>query len=524
MASRHLFTLTGALLALVLCTNDSASARQRTTGVNVATGQTRPIVQGAGPWTAARRLLGRSLTGPGLQGNAMATRLSNNALALISATAAPASSESGTPLVTPSAGGTAYNLKLVIPSTGLEEFFSLHVPALPPGVERPMVVGFHSFRRSHLEVSLGTDLLTEAAARNWFFLAPVQRSAVGDPFVNYGSVQSQEHVEVLIRWVMDIYAVDRDRVYGVGHSMGGGSAMSFAARHRDCDAGAFAAVANHTGTVCVSNVWDVEPVVRPELELLFGGTPAEERFEYQRSSTVDLDPNGALIPQGRHMATNLAFVDTRTYYASNDTLTYLSTQSQSLTAFMQSLPFALYEEIIVVAPSECLNLPPGFPDGHCWESVDTADLYDWFESKSLVEMPPFGRCLADRSGRWYGFDVFQEQPGAFSSFDFVADRVRDLIEVTSMENVRGLNVDLSALDLRSANPLEVQLSSADGTGHLVSLMGVDDRPTLVTRNGLVALERCSTGSSPSWCYDDSTEVLTLIEPFGAAANWKVTTP
>ena len=139
--------------------------------------------------------------------------------------------------MTPSTGGTAYNLKLVIPSTGLEEFFSLYVPALPPGVERPMVVGFHSFRRSHLEVSLGTDMLAKAAARNWFFLAPVQRSAVGDPFINYGSVQSQEHVEVLIRWVMDIYEIDPDRIYGVGFSMGGGSVMSYAARHCDGDEG-----------------------------------------------------------------------------------------------------------------------------------------------------------------------------------------------------------------------------------------------------------------------------------------------
>lgn len=488
----------------------------------MGTARTGPIVQGAGPWTAARRLLGRSLTGPGLQGGATATRLSNNALAFISATAAPASSEWGTPLVTPSTGGTAYNLKLVIPSTGLEEFFSLYVPALPPGVERPMVVGFHSFRRSHLEVSLGTDMLAKAAARNWFFLAPVQRSAVGDPFINYGSVQSQEHVEVLIRWVMDIYEIDPDRIYGVGFSMGGGSVMSYAARHRDGDEGAFAAVANHTGTVGVSNVWDVDPLVRPDLELLFGGTPSQVPFEYQRCSTVELDPSGALIPGGRHMATNLAFVDTRTYYASNDTLVYLQTQSQSMTAFMQSLPFALHEEFVVVAPPSCLNLPPGFPDGHCWASLDTDDLYDWFSTKSLMETPPFGTCLADRSGRWHGFDLVQEQPGEFSTFDFVVDPQRSVVAVTSMENVRGLTFDLSSKSLNSPDRFEVQLSSGDGTGHLVSITGMDERPLVVTRNGLGTLERCSALSFPTWCYDDSTEVLTLIEPIGTPGNWEIT--
>lgn len=522
MISRQLLTLAGAALSLLLSTSDIASARQGTTGVGVGTGQSRQIVQGAGPWTVARRLLGRSLTGPGLQGGAAATRLSNNALAIISATAAPASSEFGSPLVVPSAGGTAYSLKLRIPSTGLEELFSLHVPALAPGVERPMVVGFHSFRRTHLEVSLGTDLMTEAAARGWFFLAPVQRSAVGDPLINYGSVQSQEHVEVLMRWVMDIYAVDPDRVYGVGHSMGGGSAMSYAARHRDRDAGAFAAVANHTGTVGVSNVWDVEPVVRPDLELLFGGTPAQEPFEYQRSSTVELDQNGALIPGGRHMATNLSFVDTRTYYATNDSLTYLVTQSQSLTAFMQSLPFAMYEEVQVVAPPDCLNLPPGFPEGHCWESVDTVALYDWFETKSLVANPPFGSCLADRSGGWHGFELVQDQQGEFSSFDFVVDRTQDLIEVTSMANVSGLAFDLSAKGLSPASRFKVRVSSADFTGHFVSITGLSARPSLVTRGGLGTLERCSSSPFPSWCYDDATGVLTLLEPVGALGDWEIT--
>ncbi|MEE2939662.1 MAG: hypothetical protein VX460_04690 [Planctomycetota bacterium] len=459
---------------------------------------------------------------PGPYGGATARRLSNNALALISATAAPASSESGTPLVTPSTGGTAYNLKLLIPSTGLEEFFSLHVPALPPGVERPMVVGFHSFDRSHLEVSLATDLLVEAAARNWFFLAPVQRSAVGDPFINYGSVQSQEHVEVLIDWVMDIYAVDPDRVYGVGHSMGGGSAMSYAARHRDCDAGAFAAVANHTGTVGVANVWDLVPVVRPDLELLFGGTPAAKPFEYQRCSTVDLDPSGALVPGGRHMATNLAFVDTRTYFARNDTLTYLVTQSQSLTAFMQSLPFASYSEVVVVAPPDCFGLPPGFPPGHCWQSMDTDGLYDWFANKSLVDAPPFGTCLADRGGWWHAFDLVQEQEGAFSSFDYVVDPLQGVVEITAMENVRNLTLDLSPYDFDRASQLEVRLSSTDGTGHVVSIMGVDERPAFVTRNGLGAFERCSSSPFPTWCYDDASEVLTLIEPTGMPGDWEVT--
>ena len=119
--------------------------------------------------------------------------------------------------------------------------------------------------------------------------------------------------------------------------------------------------------------------------------------------------------------------------------------------------------------------------------------------------------------------VVQEQEDAFTSFDFVVDPDRKVLSVTSMENVRGLTFDLSSGDFDSSNRLEVQLSSADGTGHIVSIMGLDDQPALVTRNGLGALERCSALSFPTWCYDESTEVLTLIEPSGTPGHWEITT-
>ena len=91
-----------------------------------------------------------------------------------------------------------------------------------------------------------------------------------------------------------------------------------------------------------------------------------------------------------------------------------------------------------------------------------------------------------------------------------------------MENVRGLTFDLSSKSLNSPDRFEVQLSSGDGTGHLVSITGMDERPLVVTRNGLGTLERCSALSFPTWCYDDSAEVLTLIEPIGTPGNWEIT--
>lgn len=521
MASKTLLTLQAALLLAGSVLQPSANAQQGPVppARPGARATAQGIVNGAGPWTVARRILGRSMGAPAGANPRAMLQLPNGTMAMLSMVSTAV--DKGVGFISPATGGTALNLKLVVPSTGLEEFFSLHVPAMQPGDRRPMVVGFHSFNRTHLEIEGGTDLFDEAVARGWFALAPVQRSDVGNPLVNYGSIQSQDHVEAVMDWVLDVYRVDRDRIYGVGFSMGGGSVMSYAARHRDRRGGAFAAVANHTGTVGLHHVYAIQPDVRAELELLFGGSPSQVPFEYQRCSTVELDGNGLLVPGGEHMAVNLAFTGLRTYYAIQDPLAYLQQQSQSLTVFMQSLPFAFYEQFIVNATAACLALPPQAPAGHCWDSLPTVEVYDWFASKTLIETPPFGTVLADRSARWNGFELLQDIQGAFSSFDYVVDRNQGLVELLSMENVRGVTFDLEKNGFDTSASLEVRLGSGDNTGQITSFRGLTSRPSQVTRNGLSALEQCVPTFFPTWCYDQSTGVLTVVEPTAASATWTI---
>ncbi|MDB4724743.1 hypothetical protein OAF85_01080 [Planctomycetota bacterium] len=79
------------------------------------------------------------------------------------------------PVFIPGVGGTAYVLKLFVPQTGNEELFTLHVPDSPAGQARPLLVGFHSYGVSHLDFSYyNTSFLSEADARDWFVLAPIQ--------------------------------------------------------------------------------------------------------------------------------------------------------------------------------------------------------------------------------------------------------------------------------------------------------------------------------------------------------------
>ena len=171
-----------------------------------------------------------------------------------------------------------------MPATGTDELFSLYVPSSPSGQARPLIVGFHGFGVSHLDFSYyNTDILAEAAARDWFVLAPIQINPVlntGD--ISFGSAESQLNVEHVLNYVLDEWPIDLDRIYGIGFSMGGGNAVSYAARHRDrSDRRLRGRGEPHRRGEPVGRV---EPRARdPDvpLEATFGGPPP--RFEYQRA-------------------------------------------------------------------------------------------------------------------------------------------------------------------------------------------------------------------------------------------------
>ena len=246
------------------------------------------------PGVGLRTLLGR----PGGNPSAMTPqqlRVGQATTAWLTSIAVPALSA---PKLIPGIGGTAYVLRLFVPATGTDELFTLYVPSSPSGQARPMIVGFHGFGVSHLDFSYyNTEFLAEAAARDWFVLAPIQINPVlntGD--ISFGSAESQLNVEYVLNYVLDEWPIDLDRIYGIGFSMGGGNALSYAARHRDRETGAFAAVVNHTGAVSPSDV--LEPRTRDSnapLEATFGGPPP--RFEYQRAASIDLSlTDGSLLP------------------------------------------------------------------------------------------------------------------------------------------------------------------------------------------------------------------------------------
>lgn len=415
-------------------------------------------------------------------------------------------------------GGTALIARVHVPETGSVELFTLHVPPTAAGDERPLLVAFHSLGTSHLDIAGRTDFLTEAIERDWFLIAPLFGSGLGHPQMSYGNVPSQTNVEAVIGLALDSFDIDEERIYGVGFSMGGGAALSYAARHRDRSRGAFAAVVNHTGTVSLENTWlHWHASARHNMQLALGGDPASAPFAYSRSSTIELDASGQWLAGGRHMACNLSHVPVQTSYAVADPLTFLIDQSIEFDDYMSTLPGATHDLIALPPPSS------GCPSGHCWASLDQVAACDWLAQYSLDDAPLDGSVLADRSARWGLYDVEQAVTEAYSSFEFVRRPGENSIEFHALENVACLGFDLDEAGLSGSSDVEIHVTGTATQGRAIVLRGYPGPPQLVLRNGSAAVE-FTTGSPAfaAWRFDAPASELLLWSPAGSALeDWYV---
>ncbi|MDG1050783.1 MAG: alpha/beta hydrolase-fold protein, partial [Planctomycetota bacterium] len=431
-----------------------------------------------------------------------------------------APSAPATPGLIPGRGGLALLVSILVEETQEEESFTIYVPPTPPGVERPLLAAFHGFNVSHLDIWANTSFIAECQARDWILVAPYQRNLAptgpGTSQTAFGSAQSQLHVQAVIDYAMDQFAVDRDRVYGVGFSMGGGAALSYAARHRDRERGAFAAVVNHTGTVSLQNVYsNADTSVQQLMVRIFNGSPSFSPFEYSRASVINLDAAGTLVPGGNHMASNLAGVAVRTYYGIGDSQQYLIDQGQSLHALMGSL--GLQHELVAL-PANCTPQQ----QGHCWSTIDETEVCDWLSSKSYQSPGPVGRILADRDGRWGEISVEPALSNEFAVVEYSVSGPQNSVRLQGTSNVDVIELDLADLGIDPLSSWSIRSGTLDGTADEFSVAGLPGLPLAVRRNGVTLGEECQGAPGPSWCFDASSGTLRISETSGVSAFWSVT--
>ncbi|MBL8857992.1 MAG: hypothetical protein JNL28_05785 [Planctomycetes bacterium] len=394
--------------------------------------------------------------------------------------------------------------------SGWEERFLVQTPTTPQTGPRPLVVVFHKFGSSHGDM-LNSGFIPEAINRGWYAICPL-----GARQKHFGNLESQINTRVAITLVRQLFPIDPLRVYGVGFSMGGGSAVNYAARHLDPKGTMFAAVCDHTGGVSLTHTWwseyddndadDNSPNPGDNLEVpdiledLFGGAPSTHAFDYQRCSTIDLDPFTALIDPDSDFARNLAHVPTLVWRATGDPTAFLVNQTDRFTTYMQSLNAGNQSQ-----------LAPG--SVHAWTTLDANYVCNWFATRTLA-LPNSGRMLVDEDGQWLYFFVEQDAFGSFTPFTWSVDATLKQIEISASKNLKRLRITPAGFGLTLTGVVTLKLSTGDATGDEFQFLYVPAAPVSVTRDGVPM----------RGVWDPLAKTFKVVETDGGLHTWVLTFP
>ena len=285
--------------------------------------------------------------------------------------------------------------------------------------------------------------------------------------------------------------------------MGGGWAASYAERHQDRYSGRLAAIVNHTGTASLTHGYAMSGDTSLfDSELMFGGSPEVYGFDYLRVSSFDLDPVTGTIDQGTDMVRNLAATPVRTFAALNDPVPYLVSQCDEF--------------------DSQLALRGGFGDSlrsndtvHEWSTMDEDSTLDWLAQYRLKLPTSFQahEILADRPGRWHGFEVLMRDERQFTPFTYYVDPRANRVYLLGVSNLRSISINPAMLGLDRDRTLEVVFGSTDTEPTTLILRGVTHSPIDVERNGV---------GTTQWAYDAYQGRVFMAEPpSGSVSNWRV---
>ena len=398
------------------------------------------------------------------------------------------------------------------------ETFGLYVPNVPTpsptGSGTPLLVHFHTYGGGNFElIAFARTMLSEADARGWYLLAPNQdvRNAQGQrDGRTFGNDEAQRRVQATLDWARATLAIDRERIYGYGFSMGGGDVLSYAAQHLDPERGAFAAVINHTGTLVLSEEWTRNSPVRPPLEGVFDGSPAVTRYAYDRASSVEFpwSPTqpGVFTGAGAHTARNLFFTPIRSWYHVNDVAFLRALE------FMQALDTLVFDHEIVIVPT----LPPPasgppIPD-HAWEYLDPRTACNWFEQQTLT-VPSAGTLHVARDARYHDLALRRKTGDDFGAITFDLPVGGSTIQFTGIKNLLRIRIDAARSGL------------ATQIGSLIVNLGRDQHPLFVGRPVILEIANLgfipsqviqwNTSQQPTWTVVDGVLLLVSTAPTGA---------
>jgi len=378
--------------------------------------------------------------------------------------------------------------------TGYKERFMLFAPSQQKPC--PLLVVFHKFGVSELDAWVNTQFFQEAWARGWHIVAPLSASGV-----HFGSDPGLINTEAALEYMTANFNVRADRIYGVGFSMGGGMALSYAARHLDPTKPMFAAVVDHTGGISLNDTYSNEVGSQFIFDFWFGdGMPGSaDPWEMTAASMFDFNSSTLVVDTTSDMARNLQHMPVKIFRVQDDPLGYLRVQSDVLATHLTGQGTQTKYEVI-----------PGMT--HAWSTLSDFTTINWLSKKTLT-LPLSGRTLADRDASYFYFTVQQTLAGAFSPFDWDLDLPGNTLTVTDAANLTSLEVETVEAGLDPLSVLRVDMTTADGGAVEYVLRDWAVAPTTVTRDAL---------PSVAFVHDAIGMTLTLQETDGGNHLWEIT--
>ncbi|QDV05103.1 hypothetical protein Poly30_05980 [Planctomycetes bacterium Poly30] len=405
-----------------------------------------------------------------------------------------------TPFLAPMTGsavsGRMLQITLNLPGQTWQETFIVGIPSNMQ-TPAPVLTLFHGYGEEPVNVLQNTTLAADAMARGWLVFIPL-----GAHKYNYGIDYAQENIELAFEFFASRLPVDMDRVYGVGFSMGGGAAASYAARHLDPNGIQFAAIVNHTGTTSLRATYQTSNDYNLfQSPLMFGGTPDSDPFRYLRSSTVDMDMVAGTVDLRGALSSNLSHVPVRHWYATMDVNATIVEQTLALDQAMSQ------------EGSDTGVVPRPYAI-HSWSTLDNTVVLDWLEGQRLTR-PAAGevtKTVADRDGRWHDLDIRQVAGDELTPILWSVQAQANALYLIDSKNLAEVAIDAPAAGLDMSRNLLVVFQIKDSSVTDIVLRGVDQMPTNVIRRGT---------ATPPWTYDATEKTLTLHELNGIAgwSSW-----
>lgn len=369
---------------------------------------------------------------------------------------------------------TTLEVLVAAPASGhpfLAERFLIQFPAnflTRPLEDRAVVCAFHSFSVSEKQIFLSTSLPQECANRGWMLIAPY-----GLKDTHFANVGTQDSLHAILELVYTQIPFNFERIYGVGFSMGGLTALSFGMRAQDPGASRFAAIVAHTPTVDVTAAYNASDAIlqtRLSNPAHFGTTPQLSPFAFERVSPAQFLANGLVDPD----RAPIDGLNVPIYLFANlaDPNTTVLNEVLALRDHLASSGARLTENFVT---------DPGL--GHSWSTLPLTEALDHVARAVLRPVSRRYEVYADREASYSATEVVSKSADVHARYSLERSPshlpLANSLSIRETAHLDTLRIRLVGQGLDPTLPLLLEVRATDNTSDHLILAGYPSEPTTV---------------------------------------------